>query len=155
MKLPSLTTHHLHTLKDQELYDTLKTLHLCEWSIRSLSQALEVSPTTMQKYLAKGVAQEHLLATLPGPPRILREEINIDDAERLQALAPIARRTGTKGKASTARQKSEEFNRLLRVLSDEGFSLRQLSNAAGITRTAISLRLKKTQPREVSRSDLD
>ena len=155
MILPTKLAYKAKNLEGQELHDFLACLHEKRWSIRSIATALEISPTTATKYIEKGVVSQECLdvITIPDEFRPVRE-LPTNDYHRLRSISLLARKAASATPNPRVKQASEDLNVYLRILHDEGYSIRIMAEACSISKTAISQRLGKTTPGDYTREDL-
>lgn len=155
MILPSKLAHAAKNLKDQDLFDYLATIHQARWSIRSIACALNISPTTATKYIEKGKVNYEALDKVPIPHEFEPvAELPINDYHRLRSLSQLARKSASATPSPRARQASQDLNIYLRILKDEGYALKYIAEACATSKTAVSQRLKKTDPGQFTREDL-
>lgn len=155
MILPTKLTHRAKQLDGQDLYNYLACLHERHWSIRSIATALEISPTTATKYIEKGTVDPESLSLIRLPDEFLPvKELPTNDYHRLRSISQLARKAASATPNPRVKRASEDLNIYLRILSDEGYSVRLLAEACAITKTAISQRLSKTEKGQYTREDL-
>lgn len=155
MILPTKLAFKAKNLEGQELYDFVACLHNKRWSIRSIATALEISPTTATKYIEKGIVSEECLDGVAIPDEFLPvKELPTNDYHRLRSISLLARKAASATPNPRVKQASEDLNVYLRILHDEGYSIRTMAEACSISKTAISQRLNKTSPGDYTREDL-
>lgn len=155
MILPTKLSHKAKNLEGQDLYNFLACLHERRWSIRSIATALEISPTTATKYIDKGVVDPSCLEAIRIPDEFLPvKELPTNDYHRLRSISQLARKAASATPNPRVKRASEDLNIYLRILYDEGYPIRLLSDACAITKTAISQRLSKTEKGQYTREDL-
>jgi len=147
MILPDEFARTLRAYRDnketENLYNYVSSLQESGWSARSIASALDVSPTTVSTWGAKGTASDKFDVDEPDVRRS-PGELPSETVQRLSELAKgaasVSRNTPRR---ALSRQQSHDLNVLLRELYEQNYSLRQLADACSVTRGAIQYRLRK------------
>lgn len=155
MRLPSRYAMKAKRLEGQNLCDYLCCLHEGGWSIRSIAAALEKSPTTITKYISKGVSDEQCIESIETPPELLPvKAVHYPDVERLRTIVAESKKSRSPYRTPISKKASEDLTKYIRVLYDEGHPMDQIAVACGLARVTVNVRLNKTIPGQYFREDL-
>lgn len=155
MILPTKYKHQAQIREDQDLFDYLASLNAQHWTMRSIACALDVSPSTVFKYVQRGEVQEHYVKDIDVPDEYRPvQELPTNDWHRLRGLSQWARKAASASPSPRAKQASSDLNIYIRILTDEGYSQRQIAQACSISKTAVAQRIAKTVPGQYTREDL-
>jgi hypothetical protein len=155
LNLSEETVTQLQTLRETDKTSFLalvKALRVAGWPLRAIGEPLKVSPTAVKDWEKKS-SPETLLPPVEGvpvveaPKRVNRSKAyTLSDEESLQ-LAILTREASTVRRYTDAHAASRESARRLEAMlhsyRDMGVSISKLAEACGVSRAAISQRLKK------------
>lgn len=155
MILPTKYKHQAQTKEDQDLFDYLASLNAQHWTMRSIANALEVAPSTIFKYIQRGTARQEYVDHIDVPDEYRPvQDLPTNDWHRLRGLSQWARKAASASPSPRAKQASSDLNTYIRILTDEGYSQRQIAQACSISKTAVAQRIAKTYPGQFTREDL-
>lgn len=153
-QLPSEEVDTIRSLKGFDLYARSRDLYNAGWTLRAIGEAYDPPKprTTIKSWIERSLesAPQAALPDVPAPEYITPDPevkpapktIHPSDLARIQQWAPIARkyRSGMNEhhKASIA---NASLTHLCGILYAEGVSIRQLSEAAGVTYRAMAKRI--------------
>lgn len=155
--LPEVEWRMLHVLKDGDLIHRCQALYDAGWTLRAIGEALHPprSRSTIFRWVHRSRDSHQSTPGLPDPTDPFRNHplrhrkkpmspgISSDDRRHIETLAPLARKYRSRlAPGHPAAVANDSLTAICRALHDRGVRIQELADAAGVSHTAMSKRLK-------------
>lgn len=151
--VPSWCIQKYTTLESQEdINDFFASMVYKGYRVRAIARAFRISPAQVSIKWREGNTRQEYVDNIPDKDTV---ELKLASHEEslLRAAALVARGKGEDRSNQSRLAASNNLNIMLRILYDEGHSLKSLADACDVSRAAISQRLSKTEVYQYSRED--